>query len=127
MASVYRPQLYPILHLVMPLPITIHDAVLYLDCGLHHEVMTHILGRSDRNTGKPITLESLALMAIQSNRADALRNLEEIGLDLSDPILLYEALFWCGLGQDVVILLRTHCARLDEVMPDGRTLRQMLH
>lgn len=126
LANLYKPRLYPVLHLVMPLPATVYAAVAYMDHDLHHEVAVHILGRGDSNTGKPITLEGIAMVAIQANKANALRNLEEIGLDLSDPMLLYEALRWRGRGQEVVILLRACCTRLDEVMPDGRTLRQML-
>lgn len=92
----YRPCLYPVLHIVMPLAVTAYNALRYVVHGLHREVAVHIIGRKDCFSQMPITPKSIASLACRvTNVRDkiiALKNLEEIGLDLDDPDLLWDAL-----------------------------------
>ena len=119
----YAPCLYPILGLVMALPIPYLAAVEnYVDKGLHREVAVHIIGRKCGSNEDTITPESIA---VRARTAQSLENLGEIGLDLGNPQHLYRALKRNNYEQ--VALLQQHCIRLDEVMPDGKTLREMLN
>lgn len=78
----YKPCLYPILHLVMPLPVTVYIALVYVRHGLHLEVATHIVGRRDHHTGELITPESLARCAkLYAEEPCVFERLEAIGLD----------------------------------------------
>jgi hypothetical protein len=89
--------------------------------GLHREVTVHIIGRDDDFSQTPITLKRLALLCLEPLEISTLERLEEIGLDLDDPELLYET-----LNIELVTYLHERCTRLDELMPNGQTLRTML-
>lgn len=109
----YNHSLYPVLSLVMPLPVTSFDAMCYVRWGLHREVMVHIVGRADRATGKTITLEGIGLMVVifaDPSCPRPLLGLEEIGLDLGNPQLLATALEDHKNGA-VVDLLRQRAER----------------
>lgn len=129
-ATEYHPSLYPILHLVMPRDVRAYVAKEYVRHGLHREVAVHILGRNDSSTGETLTLASLASQAIRScDNARVFLNLEELGLDLDNPELLYSAMSRCPRNSVAVALLRERCEKagvLDLVMPNGKTLREML-
>jgi hypothetical protein len=121
----YKPSLYPTLGTVMPLSISIGVTSAYIHRGLHREVAVHIIGRKDIN-GETITLSRVAEHA---RNLQTLRNLEEIGLDLSDPMLLYKKLIssrGIRCQRAIITLLQDKCTRLDEIMPNGKTLREML-
>lgn len=126
----YTPFLYTALSSVMPLPVGLGDAVCYVSHGLHNEVALHIVGRRCRLTGEVITLRSIALKLCASyNSSQPLSALEGVGLDLSDPELLYVASLSTFTPDSTITLLRARCERsgtLDAVMPDGKTLREML-
>lgn len=105
----YRPCLYPILHIVMPLEVSIADALDYVKHGLHREVAVHILGRPDV-FGKQITLErlmTLDCMEQPGGRVSTYKKLEEIGLDLGDPELTREALEHAGDNKELLAFLRS--------------------
>lgn len=108
-SSQYQPCLYAVLHLVMPLPASMYDALEYVRRGLHLEVATHIIGRTDCWTGLPITQARVARYALCTNYAlvPIYLNLEVIGLDLSDPTLLHEALRLRTRGCPLVRLLQS--------------------
>lgn len=134
LALYYNRALYPILSLVMVLPVSLVDVTRYVRHGLHREVMVHIVGRVDHKSGETITLESIARWFCKSaNSVGPLLALESVGLDLGDPSLLYvvleesDFLGFCGHAITPAIeLLRKRCDRLDETMPNGKTLREML-
>lgn len=127
-STFYACSLYPILPLVMPLPIRMNDVIAYLCSGLHREVAVHIVGRTDRKTGKTITLESIALELCKTTMApQRFLDLEEVGLDLDNPKLLYTVLGWNdNPPRSIATLLRERCTKLDELMPNGKRLRKML-
>lgn len=129
-ATEYHPSLYPILHLVMPRDVRAYVAKEYVRHGLHREVAVHILGRNDSSTGEALTPVSLASEAIKScDNARVFLNLEELGLDLGNPELLYSAMSRCPRNSVAVALLRERCEQsgtLDRTLPNGKTLREML-
>lgn len=125
----YKPSMYSVLALVMPLPATPSDAAQYVHRGLHREVAVHILGRAGHRTGEAITLESIALKpCIVYGSSLHLLDLEKLGLDLGNPQLLYAALSRHA-SRATIALLRERCVhagKLSMVMPNGQTLREML-
>lgn len=129
-ATEYHPSLYPILHLVMPRTVRAHVAKEYVRHGLHREVAVHILGRNDSSTGEALTPASLASKAIRSyDNARVFLNLEELGLDLGNPELLYSAMGRYPRHSGTIALLRERCEQsgtLDRALPNGKTLREML-
>jgi hypothetical protein len=122
MCNSYKPNLYPAVHMVMPLPLSVADAAAYAYHGLQQELVVHVIGRKDIK-GETITLQNMSWYA---RSPQTLRNLEEIGLDLSDPMLLYGEITRPRRQRTVITLLQDKCTRLDEIMPNGKTLREML-
>lgn len=128
-SAYYKPSLYPILSLVMPLPVTLQDAARYVYKKLHREAALHIVGRASHKTGKPITLESIVLELCRLYGTPRwFLDLEGVGLDLSSPNILYTALHE-DAPRSVITLLHERCEQsstLDSMMPNGKTLREMV-
>lgn len=108
----YRPPLYSVLPLIMPLPATIADAVRYVVRGLCREVVIHMVGHVDYKTGKTITIEGIGGKAAKYSDSDVgyrlLLDLESVGLNLSNPKLLHKARYLNDEGP-AINLLQERC------------------